>query len=135
VANLAVICSATRPIVIVYAAIEPAQAALVTEAGAVVRLQRKTAAPTLTAIAASLFVNHDNGSDAVATAGHTASAAGTDGRFVSHGWNSRVGFEFRPTPEEYLLIPAGTANGFALQHTTAPPAGIYAFTITFVEIG
>lgn len=136
VTNLIVHASATRPLAIVYAAIEPAQAALVTEAGAVARLVRKTAAGTYTAIAASLFWNHDNGSDALATAGHTASAEGTEAtRIITKGWNSRVGMEWRPTPEEYIVLPAGVGNGFGIRSNVAPPAGAYNFVITFVEIG
>lgn len=137
VANLGVQSHATRMMVIIYAAVEPAQAALVTEAGAALQLARRTAAPTTsTAIAATTFMNHDGGgSDAGFTAGHTASAQGTTGDVVARGWNSKVGFEWRPTPEEYITVPAGTANGFAIIHTVAPPAGVYAFTMTVVEVG
>ena len=135
-ANLGVQSHATRVMFIIYAAIEPAQAALVTEAGAVIQLARKTAAPTYTAIAATAFLNHDGGgADAGFTAGHTASAQGTTGDTISRGWNSKAGFEWRPTPEEYISVPAGTANGFALISTTAPPAGVYTFTLTVVEVG
>jgi hypothetical protein len=136
VANLGVQSHATRMMAIVYAAIEPAQAALVTELGAVIQLTRKTAAPTYTSIAATAFLNHDGGgSDAGFTAGHTASVQGTSGDLISRGWNSKAGFEWRPTPEEYITIQAGTANGFALVSNVAPPAGIYAFTLTVVEVG
>jgi roadblock/LC7 domain-containing protein len=136
VANLGVQSHATRMMTIIYASIEPAQAALVTEAGAALQLARKTAAPTYTAIAATTFMNHDGGgSDAGFTAGHTASAQGTTGDVIARGWNSKVGFEWRPTPEEYITVPAGVANGFAVIHTVAPPAGVYAFTLTVVEVG
>lgn len=135
VSNLIVHSHATRALALIYASVEPAQAALVTEAGCAMRFIRKTAAGTYTAIAANTFLNHDNGSDAGFTAGHTATAEGTETRFVPHGWNSKVGFEWRPTPEEYILVPAGVANGLAIKHTVAPPAGIYAFTMTCVEIG
>jgi hypothetical protein len=136
VTNLVVHAGATKPLAVIYAAIEPAQASLVTEAGAVIRLTRKTAAGTYTSIAATGFLNHDpTDADAGLTAGHTASAEGTDGDFVSRGWNTKVGFEWRPTPEEYVLVPAGTANGFALKSNVAPSAGSYAFTLTVVELG
>jgi hypothetical protein len=121
---------------IIYAAIEPAQAALVTDAGCALQLARKTVAPTYTAIAASLFMNHDaGGADAGFTAGHTASVQGTTTDVLARGYSARFGFEWRPTPEEYITVQAGTANGFAIIHTVAPPAGIYAFTLTVVEIG
>lgn len=136
VTNLVLHAAATKPFVVIRCLIEPAQAALVTEAGAVVRLVRKTAAGTYTSIAASTFLNHDpTDADAAFTAGHTASAEGTDGDFVSRGWNSKVGFEWLPTPEEYIVVPAGVANGFALKSNVAPPAGIYNFLVTVAEIG
>lgn len=135
VTNLVVHSAATKSLVVIYAAIEPAQAALVTEAGAVIRLTRKTAAGTYTSIAATAFLNHGaSDPDATFTAGHTASAEGTDGDFIARGWNSKAGYEWRPTPEEYITIPAGVANGFALKSNVAPPAGIYAFTMTCVEL-
>jgi hypothetical protein len=136
VANIGVQSHATRMMAIIYASIEPAQAALVTDAGCALQLARKTAAPTYTAIAASTFMNHDGGgADAGFTAGHTASAQGTTGDVIPRGWNARVGFEWRPTPEEYITVQAGVANGFAIIHTVAPPAGVYAFTLTVVEVG
>lgn len=135
VTNLVIHAAATKPVVVIYAAIEPAQAALVTEAGVVTRIIRKTVAGTYTSVAASTFLNHDAGPDATFTAGHTASAEGTETDFISRGWNSRAGFEWRPTPEEYITIPAGTANGLALKSNVAPPAGIYTFVMTAVEIG
>lgn len=116
--------------------IELAQATIPTSANARIRLVRKTAAPTVTSIAASTFMNHDpTDSDSGVTAGHTATAEGTDGDFVERGWRSDIGFDWNPTPEEYIVIPAGTANGFGLKSNVAPPAGNYAFTITFHEIG
>ena len=136
VTNLVVHAAATKPFVVIKCSIEPAQAALVTEAGVVTRLVRKTAAGTYTSIAATTFLNHDpTDSDAALTAGHTATAEGTDGDFISRGWNSKQGLEWLPTPEEYVVIPAGVANGFALKSNVAPPAGIYAFNITVVELG
>ena len=135
VSNIVIHASALKPVVIINASIEPAQAALVTEAGCVVKLLRKTTASTVTSIAASTFVVHDNGPDASFTAGHTATVEGTETDFISRGWNSKAGFYWNPTPEEYILVPSGVANAFALRHSTAPPAGIYAFTITAVELG
>jgi hypothetical protein len=136
VTNLVLHAAATKPFVVIHCTIEPAQSALVTEAGAVIRLTRKTAAGTYTSIAASTFLNHDpTDADAALTAGHTATAEGTDGDFVPRGWNSKQGFEWLPTPEEYIVVPAGVANGFALKSNVAPPAGAYAFTITVVELG
>src|SRR5215216_3253289 len=136
VTNLVVHAAATKPFVVIKCSIEPAQAALVTEAGVVTRLVRKTAAGTYTSIAATTFLNHDpTDSDAALTAGHTATAEGTDGDFISRGWNSKQGFEWLPTPEEYVVVAAGVANGFALKSNVAPPAGIYAFNISVVELG
>lgn len=136
VTNLNLQAHATKPFVVIRVLIELAQATIPTSANARVRLVRKTAAPTVTSIAASTFFNHDpTDSDAGLTAGHTASAEGTDGDFVERGWRSDIGFDWAPTPEEYIVIPAGTANGFGVKHNVAPPAGNYSFTITFHEIG
>lgn len=136
VTNLNLQAHATKPLVIVRVTIELAQATIPTGANARVRLIRKTAAPTVTSIAASTFFNHDpTDADAGFTAGHTASAEGTDGDFVERGWFSSQGFDWAPTPEEYIVVPAGTANGFGIKHNVAPPAGNYAFAITVHEIG
>lgn len=136
VTNLNIQAAATKPLVVVRVLIELAQATIPTSANARVRLVRKTAAPTVTPIAASTFLNHDpTDSDASATAGHTASAEGTDGDFIERGWNSSFGFDWAPTPEEYIVVGAGTANGFGVKHNVAPPAGNYSFAITFHEIG
>lgn len=136
VTNVVLMASATRPLAVVRVTIEAAAAALPSVAGARVRLVRKTSAPTVTAIAASTFINHDpSDADAAFTAGHTATAADTgDGDFIERGWRSDVGFDWAPTPEEYILIPAGVTNGFAVKHAVAPPAGTYAFAITVHEI-
>jgi hypothetical protein len=136
VTNLNIQASATKPLVVVRATIELAQATIPTSANARIRLVRKTAAPTVTSIAATGFLNHDpTDSDAAFTAGHTATVEGTDGDFVERGWRSDIGFDWSPTPEEYIVVPAGTANGFGLKSNIAPPAGNYAFTITVHEIG
>lgn len=136
VSNLVIMASATRPIAVVRVGIEAAQAALPTAGGARLRLVRKTGAPTVTSIAATTFVNHDpSDADAACTAGHTATANdANDGDFMERGWRSDVGFDWAPTPEEYILIPAGTSNGFAIKTTIAPPAGVYSFSVTFHEI-
>jgi hypothetical protein len=138
VTNLNVQAPATVMLAIVKVTIELAQATIPTAANARVRLIRKTAAPTVTSIAASTFLNHDGSAaaDSTATAGHTASAEGTETDFIERGWGSTTGwfFEFAPTPEEYILVPAGTGNGFGIKHNVAPPAGNYAFAMTFHEI-
>lgn len=138
VTNLNLQAPATRPLVVVRAKITLAQATIPTAANARIRIQQFTAAPTVTSIAASTFLNHDggSGSDSTATAGHTASAAGTETDFIEEGWGSSTGwmFDFAPTPEEYILIAAGTGNGIGLKSNVAPPAGNYAFSITFHEI-
>ena len=136
VTNLNIQANATKPFVVVRVLIELAQATIPTSANARVRLVRKTAAPTVTSINVNTFLNHDpSDNDSGVTAGHTASAEGTDGDFVERGWRSDIGFDWNPTPEEYIMIPAGTGNGFGVKHNVAPPAGNYAFTITFHEIG
>lgn len=136
VTNLNIQAAATKPFVVVRVLIELAQATLPTSANARVRLVRKTAAPTVTSIAATAFLNHDpSDSDSGVTAGHTATVEGTDGDFIERGWRSDIGFDWAPTPEEYIVVPSGTANGFGVKHNVAPPAGNYAFTITFHEIG
>lgn len=135
VTNLVVHAAAAKPFALIAAAIEPAQAALVTEAGAVGRIVRKTVAGTYTAIAASTWMNHDNGVDSALTGGHTASAEGTDTDLIPFGWNSKAGWYWTPTPEEYIVCPAGTANGLAIKHATAPPNGVYVFRMTVVELG
>lgn len=136
VTNLNIQASSTKPLVVVRCLIELAQATIPTSANARIQLVRKTAAPTVTSVAASTFLNHDpTDADAAFTAGHTASAEGTDGDKIERGWRSDIGFDWAPTPEEYIVIPAGTANGFGLKSNVAPPAGNYAFTITVHEIG
>lgn len=136
VTNINLQANATKPFAVVRITIELAQATIPTSANCRVRLVRKTAAPTVTSIAASTFVNHDpTDADSGATAGHTASAEGTDGDFIERGWNSSFGFDWAPTPEEYIVVPAGTANGFGVKSNVAPPAGNYAFAVTFHEIG
>jgi hypothetical protein len=136
VTNINIQANATKPFAVVRVKIDLAQATIPTTANARVRLVRKTAAPTVTSIAASTFVNHDpTDADSGATAGHTATVEGTDGDFIECGWNSSFGFDWAPTPEEYIVVPAGTANGFGVKSNVAPPAGAYAFAITFHEIG
>jgi hypothetical protein len=137
VTNLNVQAAATKPLVIIRAQIELAQATIPTAANARIRLVRKTAAPTVTAIAASTFLNKDPAeSDLACTAGHTASAEGTDGDGRSFGWGQTTGwtFDWAPTPEEYIIIAAGVANGFGMKSEVAPPAGVYTFTLTVGEI-
>lgn len=136
VTNLNIQASATRPFAIVRVKIDLAQATIPTSANCRVQLVRKTAAPTVTSIASSTFVNHDpTDADSSVTAGHTATVNGTDGDLIEEGWNSSFGYDFAPTPEEYIVVPAGTANGFGIKHNVAPPAGNYSFRITFHEIG
>jgi hypothetical protein len=136
VTNLQVVAAALKPFAVIRAGIEPAQAALVTEAGAVIRIARKTAVATgTTAIAATLFLNHDNGADAGFTAGHTATGEGTETDVISYGWNSKAGWDWFPTPEEYIVCPAAVTNAIALRSNVAPPAGIYVFRMTCVELG
>lgn len=136
VTNLNLQAHATKPFVVVRCMIDLAQATIPTSANARIRLVRKTAAPTVTAIAATTFMNHDpTDADAGLTAGHTATVEGTDGDFIERGWRSDIGFDWAPTPEEYIVVPAGVANGFGLKSNIAPPAGNYSFTITCHEIG
>lgn len=138
VTNLNVQAAATKPLVIIRVKITLAQATIPTAANARVRLVRKTAAPTVTAIAATSFLAKDpTEPDLSCTAGHTATVEGTDGDFLEEGWGSSTGwlFDWQPTPEEYIIVPAGTANGFGIKHNVAPPAGNYAFTLTVGELG
>lgn len=136
VSNLVIQANATKPFVVVRILIELAQATIPTSANCRVRLVRKTTASTVTSINVNTFMNHDpTDADSGVTAGHTATVEGTDGDFVERGWNSSFGFDWAPTPEEYIMVPGGTANGFAIKHNVAPPAGNYSFTLTFHEIG
>jgi hypothetical protein len=138
VTNLVIHAAATKPLVVVRAKITLAQATIPAAANARVLLVRKTAAGTYTSIAAAGFLNHDpSDSDAAFTAGHTASAEGTDGDSIEEGWGSTTGwvFDWAPTPEEYIIVPAGVANGLAIKHAVAPPAGVYDFLLTAHEIG
>jgi hypothetical protein len=138
VTNLVVHASTTKPLAIVRAKITLAQATIPTAANARVRLVQKTAAGTYTAITNTTFVrSNPSSADSSFTAGHTASAEGTDGDFFEEGWGSATGwiFDWNPTPEEYIMVPTGTANGFGIKHNVAPPAGAYAFTLVVHEIG
>lgn len=136
VTNLNVQSSATNPLVIVNALIEIAQATIPSPAGCRIKFVRKTAAPTVTNLPQTGFVNiNPTDPDAAFTAGHTASAEGTDGDGYERGWRSDVGYAWNPTPEEYIVVPAGTANGLGLKSSVAPPAGIYTFTLFVHQIG
>lgn len=138
VSNLGAQAAATKPFVLIKARIALAQATVPAAADARIKVVRKTATPTYTAIAATGFLNHDpTDADASLTAGHTASGEGTDGDGFEDGWGSTTGWvwEWAPTPEDYLMVPAGTANGIALKSTVAPPAGVYTFYMTVVELG
>lgn len=138
VTNLVLHAAATRPLIVIRAKIALAQAAIPGSAHARVRLVRKTVAGTYTSVPATGFVNQDPGDgDATFTAGHTASAEGTETDFFEDGWGANTGWtwEWAPTPEEYIVVPAGTANGIAIKHNVAPPAGNYAFSFAAHEIG
>jgi hypothetical protein len=138
VSNLVLAAAATKPFICVHAKIALAQATIPASANANVRLIRKTTASTITSIAASTFMNHDpSDSDASLTAGHTATVEGTDGDFIEDGWGATTGWtwEWTPTPEEYIMVPAAVTNGIAIKHVVAPPAGVYSFDITVHEIG
>jgi hypothetical protein len=138
VSNLIIHAAATKPLVVVRAKISLAQATIPAAADARVRLIRKTAAGTYTSVAATTFLNHDpTDADASFTAGHTASGEGTETDFVEEGWGSSTGwvYDWAPTPEEYIVVPAGTGNGLAIKHAVAPPAGVYDFLFTVHEIG
>lgn len=138
VSNLVLAAHATKPFVVVRARITLAQATIPASANAQVRIVRKTTASTMTAIASNTFMNHDpTDSDAGLTAGHTATVEGTDGRFVEDAWGSSTGwiYDWAPTPEEYIVVPAAVANGVAIKHVVAPPAGNYTFQFTVHEIG
>ena len=138
VSNLVVHAHATKVLIVIRARIELAQATIPTAANARIERVRKTAAGTLTSVAASTFINLDpSDADAGSTAGHTASGEGTDGDGIEEGWGSTTGWvwDWAPTPEEYIVVPAGVANGFALKSTVAAPAGVYAFKMVVHEIG
>ena len=139
VTSLHIQAPATKPLVVVRAKISLAQATIPAAANARVRLQQYSAAPTSTAIASTLFYNHDTVSgtlDSTATAGHTVSAGGTETDFIEEGWGSSTGwlFDWSPTPEEYIVVAAGTGNGFGIKNNVAPPAGNYIYAITFHEV-
>lgn len=135
VTNIQLTAPATRAVVITHIEIKPAQAALVTDAGARVLLGYKAVTSTGgTAVAATTFVNlQQSDSDSGMTVVHTATAEGTDGDSFSKGWRSVDGLDWFPTPEEYISIPGGAI--FMIKHAVAPPAGVYTFEITAHEIG
>jgi hypothetical protein len=135
VTNLQITAHTNRSLAMTYLTIEPAQAALVTDAGARVRIGYKTATATgLTSIAATTFLAlQQSDADAGFTAGHTATGEGTDGDFFERGWRSVEGFEWFPTPEKYITV-AG-AGIIMVKHNVAPPAGVYIFNATLHEVG
>lgn len=138
VTNFNIQASATKPLCVVRAQIELAQATIPTAANCNVRLIRKSAAPTVTAVLASTYFNLDHiSADASFTCGHTATAEGTEGDFIEFGWGSQTGWvwDWAPTPEEYITISAGTGNGLGIKHIVAPPAGVYTFKFVVHEIG
>lgn len=133
VTNVQITAAATKPALLIGVHIDLAQATLPTDANARLRFVQKTATATgLTSVAATTFVNISGAPDATFTVGHTATAEGTDGDFFERGWNIRNGFEFFPSPEMYVYIPA--AGMLALKHNVAPGAAVYAFELTIAEL-
>lgn len=135
VTNVQVTAAGTRSMVITAAKITPAQAAIVSDAGARVRLGYKTATATgLTSVAATSFLTlQQSDADSGVTAGHTATGEGTDGDFIEEGYYAREGLNWFPTPDEYMSVPG--AGIFMVKHNVAPPAGNYAFKILVHEVG
>lgn len=135
VTNLQLTAQTNRSMAITRVKVKPAQAALVTDAGARIRVGYKSATATgLTSIAATTFVAlQQSDADSGITAGHTATGEGTDGDFWEDGWRSVEGFDWFPTPEEYMSLPG--AGIFMVKHNIAPPAGVYVFEVTAHEIG
>lgn len=135
VTNVQLTAQTNRSMAVTRVEIEPAQAALVTDAGARVRIGYKAATATgLTSVAATTFLAlQQSDSDSGITVGHTATAEGTDGDFFEKGWRSVEGLDWFPTPEEYISVPG--AGIVMIKHNIAPPAGVYAFKITAHEVG
>jgi hypothetical protein len=138
VTNLQITAPATRSVVITHVVIKPAQAALVTDAGARVRLGYKTATATglvSVAVTSSSVVSlQQSDADSGMTIGHSAATTeGTDGDSFIEGWRSLDGLDWFPTPEEYISFPGGGI--FMIKHEVAPPVGVYSFEITAHEIG
>lgn len=135
VTNIQLTAHTNRTMVLTGVRIEPAQAALVTDAGARVRIGYKTATATgLTSIAATTFLAlKQSDADAGFTCGHTATGEGTDGDFFERGWRSLEGFEWFPTPDEFMSCQG--AGIMMVKHNVAPPAGLYVFELTVHEVG
>lgn len=135
VTNVQLTAQAARSMCVTHVVIKPAQATLVTDAGARCRIGYKSATATgLTSVAATTFVAlQQSDADSGITVGHTATGEGTDGDFFEIGWRSVEGLDWFPTPEEYISVPGGGI--VMIKHNVAPPAGVYAFEITAHEIG
>ena len=111
-----------------------------TSANAAIKLQRLSAAATVTASAATDWGKRysrlaDIGLSFSTTAtGFTGSGAGTTTGAVLlyRGWNLLNGFYWLPTPATQIDIPAGAILAL---YTPVAPAATYEFEITLEEIG
>ncbi len=107
----------------------------VTSAQERVQIVRKTAAATVTSVAALLFDGDDVAAKAVngtTATGITASGEGTDGDIlVDRGFNVLNGFEWVATSLDAIFVPA--AGFIALKFPTAPASQVWSAQMFFVE--
>ena len=107
------------------------QSASTTSAQAVVQLNRKSAAATVTALTPVRLNTGDPVS--VVTAGHTATAEGTDTDIlIREGFNVLSGWLYLPVPEERITVRPGET--LALKFPTAPASHTWEYGITYIEV-
>jgi hypothetical protein len=96
-----------------------------------INLLRKSAAATVTSITPA--ATGPNFPSAAATAGHSASAEGTDSTVLERrAFNILSGIEVIYTPEEMPIV-AGSGI-IALKWAAAPTSATYTFLMTIIEI-
>lgn len=96
-----------------------------------INLLRKTAGATVTSITPAPL--NSNYPSAAATAGHSASAEGTDSTILDRrSFNSLAGIEVLYTPDEMPLVPA--AGIIAWKWAAIPTNTTWVFSATFGEV-
>lgn len=106
-----------------------------TSASERVSIVRKSAAATVTSLAALKHSPNDPAALAVngtAATGHTGTAEGTDTDIVvDEGFNVLNGWNWVPTPEERILVPQ--AGIISLKFLTAPASQVWYAGLVFRE--
>lgn len=96
-----------------------------------INLLRKSGAATVTSVTPAAM--SPNFPSTAATAGHSASAEGTDSTIIDRrAFNTLAGIEVLYTPDEMPVV--GSAGILAWKWVAAPPSATYVFSVTYGEI-